>query len=211
MTHTVGPKSMQAEHTLACMGVSVQAWQAHLHFHVAWMQAPLCAPRRGTLGVSSASGSQHKLRWPLGVWGWYASGGRAHVCTPMGTHTIIHSQALPQLLRVIRRAQGPEVLLQGGHCQEKGTGIRSRRTPADQVIPRLQGACPAPSRSRARSPRTWELRPGRPQSDCHSPAPAPHRPVMPPAEPPRQGPLPGPSDTGPQAPSSRELPLRASP
>lgn len=86
------------------MGVSVQAWQAHLGFHVAWMQAPLCAPQRGTLGVSSASGSQHKLRWPSGVWGWYVDrqvckwvqGTRVHTHGHAHDHTLTGSPSAPE-------------------------------------------------------------------------------------------------------------------
>lgn len=43
--------------------------------------------------------------------------------TPVHTHGhCTHSQAVPQLLRVTRRPQGLEALLQGGHCGRRGQG-----------------------------------------------------------------------------------------
>lgn len=40
-----------------------------------------------------------------------------------------HSQAVPQLLRATWRPQGPEALLQEGHCREKGAGVRGSGAP----------------------------------------------------------------------------------
>lgn len=52
--------------------------------------------------------------------------------TPLHTHvhTGTHSQAVPQLLRVTRRPQGPQALLQGGHCQDKRDRYKEQRSSA---------------------------------------------------------------------------------
>lgn len=205
VTHTsvhTGGRWFTPECTPACTGASAQVWQAQPGFRTrGW---------RGTLAVSSASSSEHRLGWPSGVWGGRVvpagvglvcgraglSGCRAHMCTPTGMPAITHSQALPQLLRVIRRPQGPEALLQGSHCPEKGTCIRSRRNrPGD---PQTPGCIPTPSRGRARSPRTGGPRPRRPRSErehrarteCYSPVPAPHSASHTPVGSPRHSPLP---------------------
>lgn len=75
-------------------------------------------------------------------------GGAGH---PVHTHEhYTHSQAVPQLLRVTRRPQRPEALLQGGHCKRRGRG---------QGQPGLHQAVPTRvHRPPCLCPGTWVLR-----------------------------------------------------
>ena len=112
------------------------------------MGAAPVGPHAPSLRLKTAAGG------PSGWWGvravevaarrgedrWHAGVQRAQPCTPpRAQHAGAHSQAVPQLLSVTQCPQGPEALLQGGHCREKGTVSGAAAPPPSSA--QTQGAC----------------------------------------------------------------------
>lgn len=172
--------------------------------------------------MSSASGCEHELGWPSGVWGVHVvPAGVGLVCGQAGTQVGAgHAYAHP---RACTRSHTHRLSLSScvsfgvprawRLCSKEVTAKRKGQAsgaegppPAD---PQTPGHIPHPQQRQGKKPKdmgaeakeTTVTVSSQGQDSCgHSPAPAPHRPAMPPAERPRHSPLPSPSGTGPQVP-----------